>query len=222
MIQAFIFDLDGVIVDTAKYHFIAWRRMANSLGFDFTEAQNEQLKGVSRKESLGLILEWGGVAKSEAEQEALATQKNEWYREYILQMDESEILEGVVPFLDAAEAAGLKLGLGSSSKNATAILQQIGLASRFGTIIDGNKHTRSKPDPEVFQLGASALGVAPSECVVFEDAEKGVDAAIAGGFTAVGVGGENLSHAHMVIPGFQSLTPQDVLVRLSSRAAQNL
>ena len=107
MIKACIFDLDGVIVDTAKYHFIAWRRLANSLGFDFSEEENEKLKGVSRIESLNLILRWGGIEKTEAEKEELANLKNNWYREYILKMDSSEILEGVIPFLDHLEQQGL-------------------------------------------------------------------------------------------------------------------
>lgn len=220
MIKAFIFDLDGVIVDTARYHFIAWRRMANELGFDFSEEKNEQLKGVSRMDSLGLILEWGGVERTEAEKAALAKQKNEWYREYILKMDESEILEGVLPFLDAAEAEGLKLAVGSSSKNATTILGQIGLKARFETIIDGNKLTRSKPDPQVFQLGAKAMGFQPAECVVFEDAEKGVDAALAGNFYTVGVGGDNLRHAHYVVPNFKGQSVADVLQALPAEATR--
>lgn len=214
MIKACIFDLDGVIVDTAKYHFIAWRRLANSLGFDFTEAQNEQLKGVSRMSSLDLILEWGGVQRSPEEKQTLATQKNGWYREYILKMDDSEILEGVLPFLDELDRRGIAMAVGSSSKNGTTILQQIGLLDRFHTVIDGNKHSRSKPDPEVFQLGAEAMGVAPEECIVFEDAEKGVDAALAGGFHTVGVGGDNLSHAHFVIPDFVGLHWTDLLRKM--------
>ncbi|WP_425421904.1 beta-phosphoglucomutase [Phaeodactylibacter xiamenensis] len=220
MIKAFIFDLDGVIVDTAKYHFIAWRRMANAVGSDFTEEENEKLKGVSRMESLDLILEWGGVEKTAAEKQELATQKNEWYREYILKMDDSEILEGILPFLDAAEAQGLKLAVGSSSKNATTILEQIGLKDRFEVIIDGNKLTRSKPDPQVFEMGAEAMGLKPNECVVFEDAEKGVDAALSGGFYAVGVGGDNLKHAHHVVPDFTNLTPNDILQALPAAAIQ--
>jgi beta-phosphoglucomutase len=220
MIKAFIFDLDGVIVDTAKYHFIAWRRMANSVGFDFSEAENEKLKGVSRIESLDLILKWGGVEKTVAEKQALASQKNEWYREYILKMDESEILEGVLPFLDAAEKQGFKLAVGSSSKNATTILGQIGLKDRFEVIIDGNQLTRSKPDPQVFQLGAEAMALHPKECIVFEDAEKGVDAALSGGFYAVGIGGENLSHAHYVLPDFIKKSPDNILQAMPAQANQ--
>ncbi len=212
MIKACIFDLDGVIVDTAKYHFIAWRRLANYLGFDFTEEENEKLKGVSRMDSLSLILKWGGIEKTQAEKEELADLKNGWYREYILRMDSSEILEGVLPFLDNLEEEGIRMAVGSSSKNAGTILDQIGLTHRFEAIIDGNKITRSKPDPQVFELGAEAMQLQPNECIVFEDAEAGVDAALAGGFLAVGVGQEeNLGHAHFVTPNFVGLRFQDIL-----------
>lgn len=212
MVKACIFDLDGVIVDTAKYHFIAWRRLANSLGFDFSEEENEKLKGVSRMESLNLILQWGGVEKTEAEKLALTDLKNGWYREYILKMGPEEILEGVVPFLDHLEGLGIRKAVGSSSKNASTILGQIGLAPRFEAVIDGNRATRSKPDPQVFEMGARAMGLPPGECIVFEDAEKGVDAALAGGFLAVGVGSEeNLGHAHCVLPDFIGVSLQNIL-----------
>lgn len=212
MVKACIFDLDGVIVDTAKYHFIAWRRLANHLGFDFTEEENEKLKGVSRVDSLNLILKWGGVNKTEAEKEELAELKNGWYREYILQMDPGEILEGVLPFLDHLDEEGIRMAVGSSSKNAGTILEQVGLTHRFEAIIDGTKITRSKPDPQVFELGAEAMQLQPKECIVFEDAEAGVDAALAGGFLAVGVGSEeNLGHAHFVIPNFIGLSFRDIL-----------
>ena len=220
MIRACIFDLDGVIVDTAKYHFIAWRRLANELGFDFTEEKNEQLKGVSRMDSLDLILEWGGVEKSQEEKEALAEKKNSWYREYILDMDDSEILEGVMPFLNNLEERGIRKAIGSSSKNATTIIEQIGLKDRFEAIIDGNKLTRSKPDPQVFQLGADVMALQPKECIVFEDAERGVDAALAGDFYAVGIGGDNLSHAHAVVPDFVGRTFEDILAQLPEAANQ--
>ena len=221
MIKACIFDLDGVIVDTAKYHFIAWRRLANSLGFDFTEEENEKLKGVSRVESLNLILHWGGIEKTEAEKAALAELKNSWYREYILKMDPSEILEGVLPFLDHLDQKGIRMAVGSSSKNAGTILDQVGLTHRFETIIDGNKVSRSKPDPQVFEMGAEAMGLPPRECIVFEDAEKGVDAALAGGFFAVGVGSEdNLGHAHYVLPNFIGVSLQNILDGIKAKTVQ--
>ena len=218
MIKACIFDLDGVIVDTAKYHFIAWRRLANHLGSDFTEEENEKLKGVSRMDSLNLILNWGGIQKTEKEKKELAELKNGWYREYILQMDPSEILDGVLPFLGHLDEQGIRMAVGSSSKNAGTILDQVGLTHRFEAIIDGTKITRSKPNPQVFEMGAEAMGVSPSECIVFEDAEKGIDAAIAGGFFAVGVGKEeNLGHAHYVIPNFIGVAFQDILKAIEGK-----
>jgi beta-phosphoglucomutase len=208
VIKAFIFDLDGVIVDTAKYHFKAWRRLANALGFDFDEKKNEELKGVSRMESLDRILSWGGVAISEDEKITRAAQKNDWYREYIQHMDPEEILEGVMPFLNACKSAGLKMAIGSASKNTPTILDRINLSEYFDAVIDGNKIDRSKPDPQVFLMGAEAMGVHPSETIVFEDAVSGVDAALAGGFRAVGIGSEDvLGHAHLVIPNFIGHTP---------------
>lgn len=203
MIKACIFDLDGVIVDTAKYHYIAWRQLANDLGFDFTEQQNEKLKGISRMDSLDLILSWGQVEKSAAEKEALATKKNEEYRSYILKMDEGEILPGVLPLLEALQRRGIKLAIGSASKNAPVIIQQLGLAEFFPIIIDGTKVEKSKPDPEVFQKAAVELGVDPTSAIVFEDAEAGVEAALRGGFHAVGIGDPVvLKAAHFIIPGF--------------------
>ena len=216
MIKACIFDLDGVIVDTAKYHFIAWRRLANELGFDFSEQENEKLKGVSRMESLDIILAWGGVSKTEEERLALASMKNEWYRQFILKMDATEILDGVLDFLDELDNKGILIGLGSSSKNASTIIEQVGLAPRFKVIIDGTKTTRTKPDPQVFELGAGAMGVAPQECIVFEDAAKGIDAALNGNFWTVGVGSpDNLGHAHHVIPGFANTNFDTILKNIN-------
>lgn len=216
MIKACIFDLDGVIVDTAKYHFIAWRQLANKLGFDFTKEYNEKLKGISRMDSLNLILSWGGVQKSEEERVALATEKNEVYRSYILQMNKSEILPGVLPFLDDLRKRGIKMAIGSASKNAPTIIEQLDLAEFFPVIIDGSKVSKSKPDPEVFLKAAAELQVAPHESIVFEDAEAGIEAAIAGGFYPVGVGDPAiLCQASVVIDGFVGLALEDLSQRLS-------
>lgn len=205
-IKACLFDLDGVIVDTAKYHFAAWRRMANELGFDFTHEDNEKLKGVSRMDSLALILQWGGVEKTHEEQLELAKRKNDWYVASIADMQADEILEGVPEFLEELKQRNIKIGLGSASKNAPRILDAVGLTPYFETIIDGSKTTKGKPDPQVFQLGAADLDVEPNETIVFEDAPKGVDAALAGGFYAVGIGTEaNLGHAQYVMPGFAGI-----------------
>lgn len=205
-IKACIFDLDGVIVDTAIYHYKAWKRLANHLGFDFTEEDNEKLKGVSRVRSLELILEWGGVSKSAEEQKHLADLKNSWYVDMIQEMQPDEILPGAQEFLEAARAAGLKTALGSASKNSETILQKVGLTHLFDAIIDGNKVSASKPDPEVFLKGAEALGIAPENCLVFEDALAGVEAALAGGMKVIGIGTtQNLPGATIVVAGLQEV-----------------
>lgn len=202
-IKACIFDLDGVIVDTAKFHFLAWRRLANELGFDFTEVENEKLKGVSRMGSLELILQWGGIEVDEATKKELADKKNTWYVAYLQDMNESDILEGVQAFLEDLKQRGIRRGLGSASKNAVTVVEKIGLLEEFEVIIDGYKATKSKPDPQVFAMGADAMGVPHHECIVFEDAASGIEAALNGGFYAVGIGSpENLGHAHLVIPNF--------------------
>jgi beta-phosphoglucomutase len=206
-ISACIFDLDGVIVDTAVYHYKAWKRLANELGFDFTEENNEKLKGVSRVRSLELILEWGGVKKTEAEKEELAARKNDWYVEMISHMTPAEILPGAKEFLEACRAAGIKTALGSASKNSMTILDHIKLTGLFDAIIDGNKVTKAKPDPEVFLKGAEALKVLPADCVVFEDAIAGVEAAINGGMKVVGIGSPTvLDEADLVINGLYEMT----------------
>jgi beta-phosphoglucomutase len=205
-IKACIFDLDGVIVDTAIYHYKAWKRLANSLGFDFTEHQNEQLKGVSRVRSLELILGWGGVTKTAAEQEVLATQKNTWYMEMVNQMKPDEILPGAKEFVEKCRKAGIKIALGSASKNSMTILNKIGITNLFDAVIDGNKVSKAKPDPEVFLQGAKELSVEPEECVVFEDAIAGVEAAKAGGMKVVGIGQPGVLDADLVISGLDKMT----------------
>ncbi len=217
-IKACIFDLDGVIVDTAKYHFKAWRRLANELGFDFTEEENEQLKGVSRVESLNLILKWGKKEENDEEvKTAMADKKNAWYLEYIERMTSDEILPGAEAFLRDAKSKNIKIVLGSASKNSRLILERIGIIHLFDAIMDGNSTTKSKPNPEVFLMGAQAVGLDPKECIVFEDAEKGIEAALAGGFYTVGVGNADvLDEAHIVIPGFEYIEYSEVLEALTS------
>lgn len=206
-IKACIFDLDGVIVDTAVYHYKAWRRLANQLGFDFTEEQNEQLKGISRIESLKIILNWGSVTKTEAEMQELATLKNTWYVEMITKMTPSDILPGAKEFLEEVRANKYLTALGSASKNSEMILKQIGLMHLFDALVDGNKVTKSKPDPEVFLVGAKELNVKPEECVVFEDAIAGVQAAKVGNMKAVGIGEPDvLSKADLVVKGLFEMT----------------
>jgi len=187
-LKACLFDLDGVVVDTAQFHYIAWREIANDLGFDLTHAQNEQLKGVSRMESLDIILAIGNVNLDEATKLQLAAKKNEHYLQLCQQMTPKDVLPGVKPFLDALQRASIRVGLGSASKNARLILEHIDMLEYFETIVDGNRITKGKPDPETFLLGANDLEIEPADCVVFEDAVAGVQAAKAGNMKAVGVG----------------------------------
>lgn len=202
-LKACIFDLDGVIVDTANFHFKAWLQLANELGFSFTEEQNEQLKGVSRAGSLDIILQWGGVVLSEEEKHRRMAIKNDWYLEQVENMSDADILDGVLPFLEEVRARGLKCMLGSASKNARTIIEKVGLGGVFDEIVDGNMTTRGKPDPQVFLIAAELAGVQAAEAIVFEDAEKGVEAALAGGFYTVGIGTEAvLGAADVVIPNF--------------------
>ncbi len=148
--RAAIFDLDGVIVDTAKYHYLAWKRLANENGFDFTEIDNERLKGVSRVRSLEILLEIGGLTIDEAAKEKMAAQKNGWYIDYIQNMDASEILPGAVNYLESLRINGIKTALGSASKNAPLILERLGITGLFDPVVDGNNVHLGKPDPEVF------------------------------------------------------------------------
>jgi len=210
-IKACLFDLDGVLVDTAVYHYQAWKRLANTMGFDFTEEQNEQLKGVSRVESLNKILAWGGVEKTDVEKEELATLKNSWYVEMITKMTPAEVLPGTVDFLTEIHQAGYKLALGSASKNSGIILERTHLAHFFDEIVDGNMVTKSKPDPEVFLKGAELLGFEPAACVVFEDAVAGVEAAKRGGMKAIGIGDKSvLADADIVVSGLDKLTVKNL------------
>lgn len=209
---ACLFDLDGVLVDTAVYHYQAWKDLANSLGFDFTEAQNEHLKGINRMRSLELILEWGGVKKTAAEMGALATTKNAAYVKMISKMTENEVLPGSLKLLQDLKAAGIKIALGSASKNSGLILERTGLSPLFDAIVDGNHVNSSKPDPEVFLKGAELLGVDPQHCIVFEDAQAGVQAAIAGHMKVVGIGkAENLIGADVVIKDLSEITVEQIV-----------
>jgi beta-phosphoglucomutase len=210
-LKACLFDLDGVIVDTAKYHYLAWKRLADELGFTFTEHDNERLKGVSRVRSLEILLEIGGITCSDEEKVEMASRKNTWYVDYIKEMDASEILPGVTEFLATLKANDIKIALGSASKNAGMILTNIGMIDTFDVIIDGNKTSEAKPDPEVFLLGAKELGVPAESCVVFEDAEAGVEAAIRANMHVIGIGSaDQLGAADFTIKQFTELNLQQV------------
>ncbi|SKB26633.1 beta-phosphoglucomutase [Parapedobacter luteus] len=204
--EAFIFDLDGVLVDTATFHYRAWRRLANELGFDFSMQQNELLKGVSRMQSLEQVLTWGRMQQAGLDKEHLAEKKNAWYLELVERMGPDDVLPGVLAFLRAAKATGIRTALGSASKNARLILDRTGLQGYFDAVIDGNAVVLSKPHPEVFLRAAEALGAAPDACLVFEDAQAGIDAAKAAGMSAVGIGsGTALQRADLVVAGLADL-----------------
>jgi len=198
--KGIIFDLDGVLVDTARYHYLAWKRLADELGFDFTIEDNERLKGVSRMQSLEILLEVGNYSMTDEQKEINATRKNTWYVEYLHTLDETALLSGSKEYLQKLRKEGIKIALGSASKNAPLILERLNIASFFDAVIDGNSVSKTKPDPEVFLKGAAALGLPPENCAVFEDALAGIEAAKAGGMYAVAVGErENLPGADMYI-----------------------
>ncbi|MBS1535914.1 MAG: beta-phosphoglucomutase [Bacteroidetes bacterium] len=186
--KAFIFDLDGVIVDTAKYHFLAWQKIAAELGIEFTPEHNEHLKGVSRVRSLDLILELGKIEASQTDKDRWLVQKNEDYLSYLVNMNYSEILPGVMPVLQYLKEQNQAIALGSASKNARTILEKTGIMEYFDVIIDGNDVSNAKPDPEVFIQAARKLGIANEQSIVFEDSVAGVQAANVAGMTSVGIG----------------------------------
>jgi beta-phosphoglucomutase len=198
--NAAFFDLDGVIANTAKYHYLAWKKLAKELGFDFTERDNERLKGVSRMASLEILLEIGGLSFDDSIKDQLAAKKNANYVNYISKMDASEILPGARECLLRLREKGIKTALVSASKNALRILDNLQVAHLFDAVIDGNKALKAKPDPQVFLLAAQELSMEPNECVVFEDAEAGIQAAKTAGMFAVGIGQPDaLSNADVVI-----------------------
>jgi len=187
-IEGAIFDLDGVIVDTAKYHYLAWKRLAAELGFNFSEEHNERLKGVSRMRSLEILLEVGGVIMADDQKIEAALRKNAWYIEYLYTLDEAALLPGTREYLLRLRENEIKIALGSASKNAPLILERLKITELFDAVIDGNSVSKAKPDPEVFLKGAVSLGIKPEHCVVFEDALAGIEAAKAGGMAVVAVG----------------------------------
>ena len=204
--EGLIFDLDGVLVDTAKYHFLAWQRLAAEFNFEFTHEHNEGLKGIRRKEALEKIISLANISLSNDEKVRFMKRKNDWYLEFIDRMSPDEVLPGVIPFLKSAKADGFKMALGSASKNAIRILKILGIQDLFDVIIDGNVVTRSKPDPEVFLRGAEGLEISPSACIVFEDAVAGIEAAKNANMKAVGIGDpKTLGKADLVFPGFENV-----------------
>lgn len=210
-IRACIFDLDGVIVDTARHHFVAWQNLAEELGVPFSAEDNEALKGVSRVDSLEYILNKGGLVLDPATKVQLMDRKNAHYLELAGKTSPADALPGVVELIAELKSNGIKVALGSSSKNAEMILTRLNLLEAFDALVDGNHITLSKPDPEVFLMGAKALGLSPAECLVFEDAQSGIDAANTGGFPVIGIGDHGaMSGASVVIEGFADRTWSDL------------
>lgn len=205
--KGFIFDLDGVIVDTAKYHFLAWRKLANSVGVDFTETQNEQLKGVSRVKSLEKILAWGNIELPEDTFMELMAKKNDDYISHVHQMDESEILPDVVKVLSHLQSIGQPIALGSASQNARTILRKVNLYDSFDAIVDGTNVSKAKPDPEVFLRAAELIEMKPEQCIVFEDSVSGVKAANTANMISIGVGSKDvLFEADYVFKDFTEIS----------------
>ena len=205
--KAFIFDLDGVIVDTAKYHYLAWRELAIQLGFDFTMEQNERLKGVSRVRSLEILLDLGKVHLEEEQKSKYLKEKNEQYLQYIAKMDHSEILPGIDDLLHYLKLNKVPFSLGSASKNARLILETLDLIDLFDAIVDGNDVSTAKPDPEVFLIAAEKLRVQPVDCIVIEDAQAGIEAANKAGMISVGIGDAHvLNEADFILKNTSELT----------------
>lgn len=205
-LKAALFDLDGVIVDTAKYHYRAWKKLANSLGIEFTESDNEKLKGVNRVQSMDLILKMGNKELSDDVKNELMDKKNSWYVDYISKMTSDEILPGAVEYIKELKKRSVKIGLGSASKNAQSILKSLSIIDLFDVIIDGTKVEKSKPDPEVFISGCNQLNVDNKDCVVYEDSLSGIEAGKRAGMYVVGIGSkDNLPDADIVVSGLHEL-----------------
>lgn len=215
--KGFIFDLDGVIVDTAKYHFLAWQKLAKSIDVDFSEAENEQLKGVSRVKSLEKILEWGNKTISEDDFMKLMALKNDDYLTHINKMDEEEILPDVNRVLNFLINLNQGIALGSASKNARTILKKVNLLNKFDGIVDGNDVEKGKPNPEVFLKAAEHLKIEPENCIVFEDSVAGIQAANNANMISIGIGEKHILHeANYVFKDFSEME-NDFLNELINR-----
>lgn len=217
MIEALIFDLDGVIVDTAKFHYIAWKELASNLGFNFTEKDNERLKGVSRMRSLDILLEIGNIELDNEKKIELATSKNDNYVKLISTLNQKDLLPGVLKFMNAAKAANKKIGLGSASKNAKLILKSTNLLNYFDAIVDGTEVSEAKPNPEVFLKAAKLLKVKPKKCIVFEDAQAGIEAAKNARMKVIGVDKNNtLVGYDLKIKTFEDTTFKSIISKIDN------
>jgi beta-phosphoglucomutase len=213
-ISAFIFDLDGVITDTAEYHYRSWKRLAEEEDLDFTREDNEQLRGVSRAESLRRLLK--GRTLPENVFAEWMTRKNDYYVAYLDDISPENRLPGVTRFLNEARGSGLKLGIGSASKNAATVMDRLGLRDQFEVIGDGYSVVNSKPAPDLFVWVAGGLRVAVQNAVVFEDAEAGIDAGKAAGCFTVGLGTAPVGHADVVLPDLAAISVAELLSRLDA------
>lgn len=210
MFTGFIFDLDGVITDTAEYHYRAWKKLADEEGIPFTREDNEELRGVSRRESLRRLLK--GRVISEDTAQAWMTRKNDYYLAFLDQLTPNDVLPGVHDFLSDARRAGIKLGLGSASRNARKVMRNLAMLDIFNVLGDGNAVINSKPASDLFVWVAGGFGVPTTQCVVFEDAESGVEAALTAGMHCVGIGpAERVGQAHLICAGLHDVTVAHVL-----------
>lgn len=211
MIKACIFDLDGVLVDTAHYHYLAWKRLAREFDYELTEEINEELKGVSRMKSLEIVLKHANVSLENQKKDLLADRKNGWFTEYVHNMNPNELYPGVRELFAKLRSDNIKVALASSSKNAQTIIEILGIQHEFEAVVDGTMIVHSKPDPEIFLLAAQKLRINPGDCVVFEDAEAGVEAALAAGMKCVGVGNPvKLKKANQVVNSIQDFNYSDL------------
>jgi beta-phosphoglucomutase len=217
-IKAFIFDLDGVITDTAEMHYRSWKRLTQEEHIPFTRADNEQLRGLTRRASMEHILH--GRSVDEATLRIWMSRKNAYFREYLAELSPEHVLPGVRLFLDNASTAGIALGLGSGSRNAREVLAALELLDYFQAVGDGLSVVNSKPAPDLFVWVAGALGVSPANSIVFEDATAGIEAAMRGGFWTVGVRSTLADVAHTVVTNFTGVTPDEIIARMSAIAAQ--
>ena len=216
-IEGYIFDLDGVVVDTAKYHYLAWKCLAAEFGYNLTLNDNEQFKGVSRLACMERLSQMSGIKFTEEEKIRLADRKNGWYIDYIKGMEKDEVLPGIVEFISEIRKSGGRTALASASKNAALVLERLELREYFDKVVDGNNIQKSKPDPQVFLRAARELGIQPDKCLVFEDAQAGVDAAKSAGMLAVGISEPNklLIGSDILKTGFEGLTLPRLLEELS-------
>ena len=213
-IKAFIFDLDGVLTDTAEYHYRAWKFLADELGIRFTREENEALRGIPRRESLLMLLK--GREYPETQLQEFMERKNSYYLEFIREISPADVLPGARELLEEIRATGLKSALGSASKNAQEVIERLGIATLLDAVSDGNSVQRQKPAPDLFLHAAEQLGYLPGECVVVEDSAAGIDAALEGGFWVLGLGPQTrVAKAHRILPSLENVWLADLLAMLS-------